>query len=141
MRIKKYILILSFFFWTGLILSQTNVPVKDSVFIADSISNRKVYDIVDVMPEFPGGNDSLMKFLLNNLRWPNEADCIGSVYISFIVAPDGNITNKKILKGICEPFDNEALRVINLMPRWNAGKLNGIAVPVRFVIPIKFSLK
>ena len=106
----------------------------------DSISNRTIYEVVDSMPEFPGGIDSLHKFIMNNLRWPNEADCVGKVYISFIVESDGIITNKIILKGICDPFDKEALRVISSMPRWRAGKCKGKAVAVKFIVPINFKL-
>ena len=141
MSVKKQILVILLIFFSYLLLGQTKEVITASLFKSDSLNNITIFTVVEEMPEFPGGQDSLMKFLLNNLKWPNEADCMGSVYISFIVEADGTLSHKGILRGICDPFDKEALRVINLIPQWKPGKQNGIAVPVKFVMPIKFALK
>jgi periplasmic protein TonB len=94
------------------------------------------------MPEFPGGIDSLKVFIGNNLMWPNtEVDFAGTVYIPVIVETDGSLTIKKVIRGIENSADAEALKVIDNMPKWKAGKCTGTDVPVRYIIPVKFVLK
>ena len=90
------------------------------------------------MPTFPGGQAKLTKFLSDNLKRPTEA-VEGTVYASFIVNEDGSITEAKILRGIGKSYDEEVIRVINLMPKWIPGKQNGKAVATLFNIPVKFS--
>jgi periplasmic protein TonB len=142
MKTQRHILTIVLFFWTILLFGQANNSIEKCVSKFDSIYNRTIYTVVDTMPEFPGGNDSLIKFIENNLTWPNDgADFQGTVYISFIVESDGSLTNKTILKGICEHADKEALRLINIMPKWIAGKCKGKTVPVKYVIPLKFIMQ
>jgi len=101
-----------------------------------------VYEKVTQMPQFPGGEDSLIQFMMQNLRWPsNEADCQGTVYLSFIVQPDGSITNIQVIRSLCPQYDEEALRVVHLFPAWEPGKCQGVAVPVRFNLPVRFVLR
>jgi len=108
----------------------------------DSVTKREVYIITDTMPEFPGGVDSLMKFISYNIRWPNTGEeCMGKVYISFIVETDGTLSDFKILRGICENYDNEAMRVVKMLPPFSPGKCKGMAVPVNYIIPIRFQLQ
>ena len=97
-----------------------------------------VYTVVEDMPTFPGGQAKLTKFLSDNLKRPTEA-VEGTVYASFIVNEDGSITEAKILRGIGKSYDEEVIRVINLMPKWIPGKQNGKAVATLFNIPVKFS--
>ena len=115
---------------------------KDSCIAKfDTLSQRTVYLEVDSMPEFPGGSDSLFKFIVNNLKWWNpEADAFGTVIVSVIVETDGSLTNKYLVRGIYSEADNEAMRLISIMPKWKPGKCNGKAVPVKTVVPIKFVL-
>ena len=137
----RYIFTALFFVWTGVILAQTNIENKDCVPKFDSISNRVIYQVVDTMPEFPGGLDSLKAFIAKNIRWPNdEVDFQGIVHISVIVETDGSLTNKTVFRGIYEHADKEALRIIEIMPKWKSGKCKGNAVPVKCNIPIKFQL-
>ena len=100
---------------------------------------------VDVMPEFPGGTDSLMKFLQDSLVYPFKAQVKGRegvVVIGFIVEQDGRLTNFTVDKSSGYPLlDDEALRVVKLMPNWSPGKQNGKYVRVRFRLPVNFSLK
>ncbi len=128
------------FFLTSLLFGQTNNTQEKCVFIFDTISNRTIYQFVDSMPKFIGGEDSLKKFIKNNFKWPNDGDIDfqGSVYISFIVESDGSLTNKSILRGIYQHADKEAMRIINIMPKWKSGKCEGRAVPVKYYLPIKF---
>ena len=138
----KFYLTIFMLLWVVMSFSQTNKTEEKCKFYFDSISNRTIYSMVDVMPEFPGGTDSLFSFILKNLNWPNtEVDFQGKVYISLIVETDGRLTNKFILKGIEDLADKEALRIVEKMPKWEVGKCNGMKVPVKFIVPIKFELK
>ncbi|WP_161890113.1 energy transducer TonB [Pontibacter russatus] len=98
----------------------------------------------EVMPEFTGGDDALFRYLGQNMRYPQAAQRAGiegTVVVTFVVAPDGAITKAQVVKGLGYGTDEEALRVINNMPAWQPGRQNGRAVPVRYTIPIRFSLK
>jgi periplasmic protein TonB len=99
--------------------------------------------IVEQMPEYAGGNAALSKFLQKNLRYPNpaaSAGVSGKVYVQFVVGQDGAISKVDILKGLGFGCDEEAERVIKLMPHWSAGKQSGRAVAVKFTLPISFQL-
>lgn len=104
----------------------------------------KPFLIVEQMPDFPGGTDELMKFLRNNIQYPQmarETGIQGTVIVQFVVNKDGKISGVKVLRGIGGGCDEEAIRVVKAMPTWKAGKQNGVAVPVYFQLPIKFTLK
>jgi TonB family protein len=137
----KYLVLISIFFYQGIILCQEK-PKDACVAQFDSISSRTIYFIVDSMPEFPGGTDSLLVFIQKNLMYPVicDYDVEGTVYISFFVETDGKISNKRVLRSIDEILDNEALKVIDKMPKWKPGKCNGIAVPIKYIVPIRFRL-
>lgn len=104
----------------------------------------EVYMVVEDMPEFPGGNDSMMKFISNNLVYPKvakENKIQGYVVLQFIVDEEGKIINARVLKGIGHGCDEEALRVIHSMPKWKPGKQRGKAVSTYSTIPIIFKLQ
>ncbi len=108
-------------------------PKDDNLFVL----------IADVMPEFPGGEKEMNKYLGNNLKYPDIAvktGITGTVHISFIVEPDGKLTNITLLKGIGGGCDEEALRVIKGMPDWKPGKQRNMPVRVKISIPIRFTL-
>ena len=101
----------------------------------------KVYDLVDEMPSFPGGPAGLMKWLSSHVQYPAIAIdiCIqGTVIVSFIVEPDGSVSNAKLVRSVDPCIDQEALRLVGQMPKWNPGKRAGIPVRVRCCLPIKF---
>jgi len=105
--------------------------------------DKTVYTIVEVMPQFPGGDDELYKFLGKHLQYPAEAKkngIEGVVYVSFVVYEDGTIREAKVLRGIGGGCDAEALRVIRLMPNWEPGTQRGKAVRVHYNLPIRFTL-
>ncbi|MBB6003307.1 energy transducer TonB [Arcicella rosea] len=107
------------------------------------VEEDMVFMAVEVVPEFVGGNSALAKFLQKNLRYPRNASEVGiggKVYVQFIVGKDGNISSIDILKGLGFGCDEEAQRVIKLMPRWNPGKQSGRNVSVKFTLPIVFQL-
>lgn len=99
---------------------------------------------VEQQPDFPGGLRELAKFLSNNMKYPLPAQRMsieGKVALTFIVSKTGEISNIEVLKGIGFGCDEEAIRVVKLMPRWNPGKQSGRAVPVKFTLPITFALQ
>ncbi|MER0440331.1 TonB family protein [Emticicia sp. W12TSBA100-4] len=98
---------------------------------------------VEVQPSFMGGNSEMYKFLGKNLKYPSaaqRANIQGKVFLSFIVEKDGSITDIETMKGIGFGCDEEAMRVVKLMPKWIAGKQNGRNVRVKFTIPVFFRL-
>lgn len=108
-----------------------------------SSSYADVYTIVEVMPEFPGGDESLKEFLAKNIVYPEKAmkyDIQGTVYVQFIVNKNGNIRNALVLRGIGGGCDEEAIRVVKSMPNWKPGTQNEKPVNVKFNLPIQYSL-
>lgn len=108
-------------------------------------SNANSLIIVEQMPEFIGGQDSMFNYINEQIIYPLEAKNNkkeGIVYLGFIVDKEGKITNTSIKRGIANApeLDQEALRVLNNMPAWKPGKQNGKAVNVAFTLPIKFQL-
>lgn len=98
---------------------------------------------VEVMPEFPGGVNEMMKFIFTNLHYPKDARDHGKsgvVLVSFIISTDGSMIYPKVIKGFDKSCEVEALRVINLFPKWIPGKSKGKAVAVNFNLPISFKL-
>lgn len=126
----KYIFILLI----GLLFSQ--------VVIAQDISaKQEAYVKVDKMPEFPGGQVALVKYLSKNIKYPVESKknkVKGKVVVSFVIDKIGKVTNAKIVKSLNEECDKEALRVISSMPDWIPGEKNGQKVDVLFSLPINF---
>lgn len=105
---------------------------------------EKLFDVVEEMPSFPGGDRKLMEYLSEDIRYPEElADaCIqGRVIVSFIVEKDGSISNVKVAKSLDPLLDKEAVRVVSGMPKWIPGRQNGVAVRVRYIIPVTFRLQ
>ena len=105
---------------------------------------EKPFTVVEQMPEFPGGDEARVKFLRDNMKYPQmakESGISGTVYVTFVVSKTGQISDVKVLRGIGGGCDEEAVRVVRAMPGWIAGKQNGKAVPVQFNLPIKFTLQ
>ena len=110
---------------------------------SEGAAQEKIFTVVEQQPEFPGGYDSLLNFLRQNLRYPDDArqtGVEGTVYVSFVVWADGSVSEANVLRGINPSCDQEAKRVVEMFPRWKPGKQSGREVSVRFVIPIKFAL-
>lgn len=104
----------------------------------------RVFTVVEVAPEFPGGDDARVAFLNSNIIYPEQArknGVQGTVYITFVVEPDGSITGTKVLRGVGGGLDEVALDVVKKMPKWTPGKVKGEPVPVQFNMPIKFKLE
>ncbi|MBK9191323.1 MAG: energy transducer TonB [Crocinitomicaceae bacterium] len=102
-----------------------------------------VSDFAEVDPAFPGGESAMIKFIQENVTYPElsrEMGEQGTVYVQFVVHTDGSIQNVKVLKGVSELLDREAVRVIKKMPNWSPGKQDGEPVRVRYQIPINFRI-
>ena len=104
----------------------------------------QVFQVVEVNPEFPGGMEALTKYLSENIKYPEQAKkdkTQGKVYISFVVEKDGSVADAKVLRGIGGGCDEEALRVVNAMPKWTPGKQRNTPVRVQFNLPVAFKLQ
>lgn len=106
--------------------------------------NEQIFVIVEEMPDFPGGDMELRKFIANNVKYPEDAQkngIQGKVYVTFVVAKDGYVKNAKIARGVAPSLDEEALRVVNSLPMWKPGKQRGEYVNVAYTVPINFVLQ
>ena len=110
----------------------------------EEIVEAEIFKVVEVMPEFPGGPAKMMEYIQKNIKYPmmaRESDIQGRVFVSFVVEPDGSISNVGVMRGIGGGCDEEAVRVVNSMPKWNPGKQRGTAVRCSFTVPIIFKLQ
>lgn len=122
-------------------IEETDTDEDEIVEIEED--DEEFFMVVENMPEFPGGDLGLMKFIQKNVRYPaiaKEYNITGKVYVSFIVDKQGSVTNVKIVRGVDKNLDAEALRVVSLLPKYKPGKQRGKAVRVMFTIPINFTL-
>ena len=104
----------------------------------------KVFDVVEEMPSFPGGNAALMSYLSSNTKYPvvaQENGVQGRVIVSFVVERDGSISDVKVARSVDPSLDREAQRVVKSMPKWKPGKQNGSAVRVKYTVPVVFRLQ
>jgi len=120
---------------------QSAVKVQDKPLLKDSVD---IFTHVEVMPQFPGGEAALMKWLADNITYPplaQEQGIQGRVNTRFVITPDGSIEDVEIVKGLDPSCDKEAIRVVKSMPKWVPGKQNGKAVYAYFSLPITFRLQ
>ena len=120
--------------------------LKAKEVIADEpkVEEQKVFDVVEQMPEFPGGQAALLKWISDHIKYPAVAEengIQGRVVATFVVERDGSVTDVKVARGIDPSLDKEAVRVLKMMPKWNPGKQNGSAVRVKYTVPVTFRLQ
>jgi len=112
---------------------------------ADSIYSEPFsMNSVDVLPEFPGGEEAMMKFFSKDVHYPLSArnhEIVGRVYISFIIDENGKVVDQKVMRGLGYGTEEEVLRVVGIMPDWTPGKYLGRNVKTAFIMPFLFSLK
>ena len=104
----------------------------------------KVFDVVEQMPSFPGGQSALLQYLSSNIKYPvvaEENGVQGRVIVTFVVEKDGSITDVRVVKSVDPSLDKEAQRVVKSMPKWIPGKQNGSAVRVKYTVPVTFRLQ
>jgi len=110
----------------------------------ENAGGNKPFDVVEQMPQFPGGPAALMEFLSKNIKYPEEAyknGIQGRVIVTFTVNKDGSISEAKVVKSVDPQLDEEALRVAYSMPKWIPGRQNGEPVAVKYTVPITFKLQ
>jgi TonB family protein len=110
---------------------------------SETAHEEQVFMVVEQMPEFPGGEEALYKFLATNIQYPQMAkDSLwqGRVFITFVIEKDGTITDVRVLRGVANALNEEAIRVVKSMPRWSPGTQRGKPVRVQYNLPIKFTL-
>ena len=116
--------------------SQSNQQVKET-------EGTKSSQVIEEMPMFPGGEKALVTYLKENLKYPTvptENGIQGRVIVLFKVEADGSLTDVRIGGSVDPSIDREALRLVKAMPKWIPGKQDGKPVPVKFQLPITFSL-
>ena len=121
-----------------------SAPVEEIVQEEEKPEEPEIFFIVEEMPQFPGGETALRKYIAENVRYPEmakENDIQGTVYVRFVVDEKGKVTNVELLRGVDPLLDKEALRVVSSLPNWKPGKQRGKAVKVSHSVPIKFALK
>lgn len=112
--------------------------------IPEAVEDTKVFEVVEQMPQFPGGDAALMQFLSSHIKYPvvaEENGIQGRVVCTFVVEKNGSITDVKVVKSVDPSLDKEAQRVIKSMPNWIPGKQNGSAVRVKYTVPVTFRLQ
>ena len=131
--------------------ANTNVNTEEEVVVEEDNSNNvieevvetPIFTVVEEMPSFPGGDEARIKFLTENIKYPQmakESGISGTVYVTFVVDEKGKVADVRVLRGIGGGCDEEGVRVVKLMPPWNSGKQSGKAVRVQFNMPIRFTL-
>lgn len=117
---------------------------QEKVKATSTDQEEPLFEVVEEMPDFPGGMVRLMEYLATNLRYPGEAHAKGvqgRVIVLFIVEKDGSISHPKVVKSVNPDLDAEALRVISTMPKWKPGRQKGKDVRVKYTVPVMFRLK
>ncbi len=118
--------------------------LKAKEVIAEEKVVEQVFDVVEQMPQFPGGDAALFEYLSKNIKYPTIAEengVQGRVIVTFVVEKDGSITDVKVVRSVDPSLDREASRVVKGMPHWIPGKQNGQAVRVKYTVPVTFRLQ
>jgi protein TonB len=116
---------------------------EDEAIEIEEEDDEEFFMVVENMPEFPGGDLGLMKYIQKNIKYPaiaKEYNITGKVFIQFIVDKTGSVINVKVVRGVDKNLDAEAVRVIKSLPKYKPGKQRGKAVRVMFTVPINFTL-
>lgn len=112
--------------------------------VEEEVEEEQIFTIVEEMPSFPGGEAALMKYLGKNIKYPaiaKDAGIQGTVYVTFVVNEEGAVKDVQVLRSIGGGCDEEAIRVVESMPKWTPGKQRGKSVKVQYNLPIRFTLK
>lgn len=133
---KQFLLLVALFAFLLNVNAQKNVSKNDE--------STRQYQVVEQMPEFPGGQKALLKFLENNVRYPTFASANkiqGRTVVSFVVEPDGSVDNVEVAKSSSSVLDEEAVRVVKKFPKWKPGMIDGKPVRVKYCVPVNFKLQ
>lgn len=123
--------------------SEVFIPKVEIVEEVEEVEEEVIFTVVETSADFPGGTQARMKFLKDNLKYPQQAretGTQGTVYVTFVVEKDGSLTDVKVLRDIGSGCGEEAMRVIKAMPKWTPAKQRGKTVRMQFNLPVKFTL-
>ena len=137
-------ILLTAILFTAFACNQKKLAKSQSSKVNPEQPQEIVFMEVEQMPEFPGGQLELRKFIAGSVKYPVEAmknRIQGKVFVSFIIGKDGSVKNVKIVRGADPLLDAEGIRVVKSMPKWIPGKQKGKEVNVQYTIPINFALK
>ena len=129
---------------TAVAIGSFDVKGNDEAAGQEKPVEEKVFDVVEQMPQFPGGDAALFEYLSTHIKYPTIAEengVQGRVIVTFVVERDGSITDVKVVKSVDPSLDKEASRVVAGMPKWIPGKQNGSAVRVKYTVPVTFRLQ
>jgi periplasmic protein TonB len=150
---KKLLILFAALLIQATLFAQAPKAEDDFINLPDKPIKKKkdkdqIYTIVEQMPQYPGGDDALLKFLSKNIKYPEHArdsNTMGTIFISFIIDKKGKVGYAQVLRGITGPgakdCADEAIRVVKMMPKWKPGMQNGKKVAVQYNLPIKFTLR
>ena len=131
--------------YTVPVMFRLDNKAEEVVVVSKTQENKSdAYEVVEQMPEFPGGFAEMMKYLANNIKYPSEAHKNGTqgrVTVQAIIDTEGRVTNTRVIKGADPYLDAEAIRVVSSMPKWSPGMQDGKPVNVKFTIPVMFRLQ
>jgi len=118
-------------------------PVMGPAVQVEASDEEEIFQVVEEMPEFPGGMEKLLEYLSRNIKYPTiaqEQGIQGKSIIEFVVNKDGSIVDPKVVRSLHPKCDEEAMRVIKAMPKWKPGKQRGKPVRVKYTVPVQFKL-
>ena len=128
-------------------LKDTAKPVEVKyipVEVTEKLQGTPVFEVVEQMPEYPGGIAASVEYIQKNMRYPEAAEKNGTqgrVTVQFIIDKEGNVTNPKVLRSVDKDLDAEAIRLVGAMPKWKPGMQKGKAVAVKYTLPVVFKLE
>ena len=123
---------------------EKRITEKEIIIIEEENDETHIFENVDEMPEFPGGEEALIMYIKSSIRYPaiaRENGISGRVFVQFIIEPTGEVSNAKVTKGVDPSLDREAIRVVQAMPKWKPGKQRNQPVRVLYAAPIIFNLQ
>lgn len=126
---------------TGPVVDIKNI---ENVVVEEPEKEEEIFQVVEIMPEFPGGLQELMKWLQKNIKYPSisqENGVQGRVIVQFVVNRDGSIVDPAVIRSVDPYLDKEALRVVKAMPKWKPGEQRGKPVRVKYTLPVMFKLQ
>ena len=133
-HMDRILIVISLYFICALnVYSKQDDSLRCQVFI-DTLTNKEYYRFVDSMPEYPEGQSAMVEFFMSNFNYL-EPEAFGKIIIEFLVDKEGKMTDFKILRGLIDIMDNEAIRVMKLMPNWIPGKCGNETVNVKLIVP------
>lgn len=129
---------------SNLALAQTEESSSPNKTTVPTTSNEEVFTLVEQLPEYPGGKAMMHEYMAKNFKYPIPAknnNIQGRVYVTFVIEKDGSVSNAQVVRGIGSGCDEEALRLVNSMPKWTPGIQKGEPVRVKYTLPISFKLQ